>query len=65
MVRKIRSWSLEGIEKHERCNFIIQCLQEYIDEVKKMDIADSPYREYNEICMVADLYQAIIDELSE
>ena len=60
----MKSWSLIGVEREKRKDFIIECLQDYIDEVDKMDIRDSPYLENIEICDVADLYNAIIEELT-
>ncbi len=59
-----RSWSLEGVRAENRRPFIIQCLQEYIDQVEDMDIRESCYGEDIDICMIADLYRAIIEELS-
>lgn len=59
----MRSWNLDGIEKTKRKDFIIRCLQEYIDEVDKMNIRDSPYSEEIEIYEIADMYKAIIEEL--
>lgn len=59
----MKSWNLDGIEKTKRKDFIIGCLQEYIDEVDKMNIRDSPYSEEIEICKIAGMYEAIIEEL--
>lgn len=59
----MRSWNLREIEKNRRRDFIIECLQEYIDEVDKMNIRDSPYSEEIEIYEIADMYKAIIEEL--
>ncbi len=60
----MKSWSLIGVEREKRKDFIIECLQDYIDEVDKMDIRDSPYLENIEICNVSDLYSAIIEEFT-
>ncbi len=60
----MRSWSLDGVGAADRRAFIIQCLQEYIDKVEDMDIRESCYGEDIEICIIADLYKAIIEELS-
>lgn len=60
----MKSWDLNGIAKSDRRNFIVNCLQEYINTVNTMDIRDSPYIEHIEICNIADFYQAIIEELS-
>lgn len=60
----MKSWSLKGIAESDRKHFIIQCLQEYIDEVEAMDARNSLYMYDSEIVTIADMYKAIIEELS-
>jgi len=61
----MNSWDLSKIQIEKRKDFIIECLQEYINEVDAMDIRGSPYIEEIEICHIADMYKAIIEELKK
>lgn len=56
-------WDLSKIKEEDKREFIIKCLQEYIDEVKKMEESDS-YVE-KDIIEVADLYKEIIKMLNK
>jgi len=60
----VESWDLDGIRAEDRRAFIIQCLQEYIDEVEDMGARESLRSHDLEICQIADFYQGIIEELS-
>lgn len=60
----MRNWNMEHIEKQDRKEFIIDCLQEYIDEVSAM-FEEPCYPEEYDIADISNLYKAIIEELKK
>lgn len=56
-------WDLSKIKEEDKREFIIKCLQEYIDEVNNME-EEWCYVE-TEILQVAELYKEIIKMLNK